>query len=201
RYGPQRAQTCRQLSQNAQTSSTPIHDEIAVDTHSTEIGATAEEKADEKADAPLANSVNRRAQLNRRMADDLGPRNASRCVVKHEVPDGAVGDGVGGVGTPAGMFDTDTQRVFDMVEAGNESQSGWSGDVSEWETLDAQNARSPTTRATRACLSRRQAAKVQHFLRQVSLHMQLATRQEPRPSYRIVHQDRWRGLSQRHRPR
>ncbi|OHE90304.1 hypothetical protein CORC01_14391 [Colletotrichum orchidophilum] len=118
-------------------------------------------------------------QLDRRLADGLALQSASRCVAEQEMPNGAAADEMGG----------------------NEAQNGQSGDVSEWETVDAQHTEAPTARVAGPGLSRIQAVKVQRFLRQVSVHMRLASRQERLPPHRVVHQDRWRGLLQRNRRR
>ncbi|KAI8217396.1 hypothetical protein K4K55_000621, partial [Colletotrichum sp. SAR 10_96] len=115
------------------------------------------------------------SQVDRRMAVDSALRNAGRCVVKQEMPDGAVADGTRWAAPSASMLGFGAGGVSERVEAGYKVEDERSGDVSEWETVDAQDTRVPAARVTRAGLSRAQAAKVQRFLRQT------------------VHQDRWRG--------
>lgn len=141
-------------------------------------------------------------QVDRRMADDSALRNAGGCVVKQEMPDGAVTDGIRREDTSVGMFGA--HGVSEAVEAGRRVANGRSGDVSEWETVYAQDTRAPAAPAARAVhagLSRTQAARVQRFLQQVSLHMRLVSRQERLLPYRVAHQDRWRSLSLRNRRR
>ncbi|KAE9571071.1 hypothetical protein CGMCC3_g12956 [Colletotrichum fructicola] len=195
RHDPQRAQTCRRLSQSIRLSSFPMHNKIAVDTRSSAIDAA----ADAKAEVPRADSINStsaarigdsntsddrtlraardtngRMQSDWRMADDSAARNASRYVGKHEVPACACAEGVSGVDRPAGILTADTLRGLDIPEAGSKVQSGRPGDVSEWETIHAQNVGAPTTQAAGAGLSRTQAVKaaqLRRFLRQVSLHI------------------------------
>ncbi|KAH9225280.1 hypothetical protein K456DRAFT_1333638 [Colletotrichum gloeosporioides 23] len=217
-HGPRRAQTYRQLSQNAQTNRTTVRVESDMGAASTEVGAAAEETAHANTVVSQSHDDNvgingagrageaaighdgtphaarhgeRRAedwsQVDRRMADDSALRNAGRRVVKQEMPDGAVADGTRWAAPSASMLGFGAGGVSERVEAGYKVEDERSGDVSEWETVDAQDTRVPAARVTRAGLSRAQAAKVQRFLRQVSLHMRLASRQGRLPLYRTVH--------------
>ncbi|KAF4418768.1 hypothetical protein CFRS1_v014958 [Colletotrichum fructicola] len=141
-------------------------------------------------------------QVDWRMADDSALRNAEECIIKQEMPDGAVADGIHRADTLVGMFGA--HGVSEAVESGRRVANGRSGDVSGWETVNAQDTRAPAAPAARAAhagLSRTQAARVQRFLQQVSLHMRLMPRQERLLPYQAAHQDRWRGSSQRNRRR
>lgn len=103
-------------------------------------------------------------RVDRRMADDSVLRSAGRCVVKQEMPDGAAADGTCRAAASVGMLGIGMDSVSEMVEAGYKAEDGGSGEVSEWETVDAQDTRVPAVRATRAGLSRTQVAKMQRFL-------------------------------------
>ncbi|KAJ0347390.1 hypothetical protein COL154_013842 [Colletotrichum chrysophilum] len=227
-HGPRRAQTDRQLRQpsratvrsqgDVRTGSSEVgaaaeetaHANTAVSqAHDNSVGINGAGCAGEAAIGydgtphAAARHGERRAedwpQVDRRMADDSALRNAGRCVVKQEMPDGAVADGIRRAAPSASMLGFGAGGVSEKVEAGYKVEDERSGDVSEWETVDTQDTRVPAARVTRAGLSRTQAAKVQRCLRQVSLHMRLASRQGRLPPYRTVHQDRWRGLSQQNR--
>ncbi|KAK2731620.1 hypothetical protein CKAH01_19056 [Colletotrichum kahawae] len=227
-HGPRRAQTDRQLRQpsratvrsegHVRTGSSEVgaaaeetaHANTAVSqAHDNSVGINGAGCAGEAAIGhdgiphAAARHGERRAedwpQVDRRMADDSNLRNAGRCVVKQEMPDGAVADGTRRAAPLASLLSFGAGGVSEKVEAGYKVEDERSGDVSEWETVDAQDTRVPAARVTRAGLFRAQAAKVQRFLQQVSLHMRLASRQGRLPPYRTVHQDRWRGLSQRNR--
>ncbi|WQF77021.1 hypothetical protein CDEST_02035 [Colletotrichum destructivum] len=78
------------------------------------------------------------------------------------------------------MFDVGRQDVFEMEDAGNEVQTAQSKAVSDWRVVDAKKAK---------------IRKAQRFLRQVSLRMRLAARQERLPLHRIAHQARGRSTS------
>ncbi|KZL84647.1 patatin-like serine hydrolase [Colletotrichum incanum] len=129
-------------------------------------------------------------QRNRGMGNDWAVRGASRAFEHHEMADGAVADGVGGHDTSIRMFDVGRQDVFEMEEAGNKVQTGRSKNVSHWQVVMAKNAEAPTAQVARAGSAGNQARIVQRFLRQVSLRMRLATRQERLPLHRIAHQAR-----------
>ncbi|WQF77094.1 hypothetical protein CDEST_02108 [Colletotrichum destructivum] len=134
-------------------------------------------------------------QRNGGVGNDWAVRGASRAFENHEMPDGAVADGVGGHDTSIRMFDVGRQDVFGMEEAGNKMQTGRSKNLSHWQTVMAKNAKAPTAQVTRAGSAENQARIVQRFLRQVSLRMRLATRQERLPLHRIAHQAKWRSRS------
>ncbi|KAF4868077.1 hypothetical protein CGCSCA1_v012761 [Colletotrichum siamense] len=119
------------------------------------------------------------------MADGSAFRNSGRCVIKQEMPDDAAADGIHRAVTSVGMFRA--HGVSEAVEAGCKVENGRSGDISEWETVYAQDTRSPAARAARDGLPRTQAARVQRFLQQMSLHMPLASSQEWLLLYRIAH--------------
>ncbi|GKT51726.1 uncharacterized protein ColSpa_11907 [Colletotrichum spaethianum] len=130
-------------------------------------------------------------QRNRDMGgNDWAVRGASRAFENHEMPDGAVADGVGGHDTSIRMFDVGRRDVFEMEEAGNKVQTGRSKNVSHWQVVMAKHAEAPTAQVARTGSAGNQARIVQRFLRQVSLRMRLATRQERLPLHRIAHQAR-----------
>ncbi|KAI8151252.1 hypothetical protein K4K49_010841 [Colletotrichum sp. SAR 10_70] len=91
-------------------------------------------------------------QVDRRMADDSALQNTGRRVIKQEIPDDAAADGIRRAATSVGMFGA--HGVSEAVEAGCKVENGRSGDVSEWETVYAQDTRAPAARAARAGLSR-----------------------------------------------
>ncbi|KAJ0333834.1 hypothetical protein KNSL1_013722 [Colletotrichum chrysophilum] len=201
-HGPRRAQTDRQLRQpsratvrsegDVRTSSSEVgaaaeetaHENTAVSqAHDNSVGINGAGCAGEAAighfGTPYAARRGERRtedwpQVDRRMADDSALRNAGRCVIKQEMLDGAVADGIRRADTSVGMSGMSGIRshsVSEMAEAGRKVENGRSGDVSEWETVYAQDTRAPTvpaTRAARAGLSRTQAARVQRFLQQMA---------------------------------
>ncbi|OHE93866.1 hypothetical protein CORC01_10765 [Colletotrichum orchidophilum] len=219
RHGPRRAKTCRQSPQDAQAGDNSVRDKMTAGTGRVEIDVAAEADVLQingvdgngpyrVGASPISHGGNSKVakdndtarQLHQRLADGPALRGTSRCAVKQEMPDGAVADDAGRVDASGGVWDIGTHGLFDSV-VGNKMQNGQSGDVSEWETVSAQYTEAPMTRVAGPGLSRIQAVKVQRFLRQVSVHMRLASRQERLPPHRVVHQDRWRGLLQRNRRR
>ncbi|KZL83359.1 hypothetical protein CI238_13604 [Colletotrichum incanum] len=101
--------------------------------------------------------------------------------------DSAVANSVGGHDTSIRMFNVGRQDVFEIEEAGNKVQTGRSKNVSHWQVVMAKNAEAPTAQVARAGSAGNQARIVQRFLRQVSLRMRLATRQERLPLHRIAY--------------
>ncbi|KAJ5010225.1 hypothetical protein K4K57_007527 [Colletotrichum sp. SAR 10_99] len=81
------------------------------------------------------------SQVDRGMAVDSALRNADRCVVKQEMPDGAVADGIRRAAPSASMLGFGAGGVSDRVEAGYKVEDERSGDVSEWETVGIRKTR------------------------------------------------------------
>ncbi|KAL4403530.1 hypothetical protein CABS03_15181 [Colletotrichum abscissum] len=219
RHGPRRAQTCHHPPQDAEAGDASVREKAATGIDSIGLHAAAEADAPQNngddgngaryTDAsPISHGGNLQVtkdtstgkQLRRRLPDGPALRGTSGRVVKQEMPAGAVADGAGEVDTSGDVRDISMHDLFGSA-VGNKAQNGQSGDVPEWETVDSQYAAAPTPRLTRPGLSRLQRVKLQRVLRQMSLHMRLASRPQWLPPHRVPHQDRWRGSSQRDRRR
>ncbi|KDN60879.1 hypothetical protein CSUB01_12459 [Colletotrichum sublineola] len=186
-YSPQQAPTRHGL----------LHGETAAETGGTDIDANAEEKMDADTDPYHSIAVNCSGAdwTDNPKANHDGTLAAARDsgnetqhsrgmgIDYYETPDGAVDDGVSGHDTSICMFDVGGQDVFEMEGAGNQVHAGPSQDVSD--CPGAQN-----TRAVRGGSARSQARVVQRFLRQVSLRMRLAARQDGLLLHQIAHRDR-----------
>ncbi|KAK1966791.1 hypothetical protein LY78DRAFT_669483 [Colletotrichum sublineola] len=174
-----------------------LHGETAAETGGTDIDANAEEKMDADTDPYHSIAVNCSGAdwTDNPKANHDGTLAAARDsgnetqhsrgmgIDYYETPDGAVDDGVSGHDTSICMFDVGGQDVFEMEGAGNQVHAGPSQDVSD--CPGAQN-----TRAVRGGSARSQARVVQRFLRQVSLRMRLAARQDGLLLHQIAHRDR-----------